>query len=82
VLAHLLSLPDPPAVLNIAQPPAVAMADLLDARRQPWHFGPANPAAIPRLVLDTARLAGLLPLPPATPASLIADLDHLGPRWP
>jgi nucleoside-diphosphate-sugar epimerase len=76
VLAHLIhpSNTPLPGTLNLAQPGPVFMADLLDAMGQPWSFGPPRPAAIPRVVLDTRRLAALVPLPPATPASLIADL--------
>ena len=71
-----------PGILNIAQPPVVAMADLLDAKGQPWHFGPKNPAAVARVGLATDRLAALVPLHPATPAALIADLDQFRGRWP
>jgi len=71
-----------PNVLNIAQPAVVAMADLLQARGQPWQFGPPRDSAIARLCVATDRLAALMPLPPATPASLIADLDSVQGRWP
>ena len=71
-----------PRILNVAQPPAMAMADLLQARGQPWQFGPPRPAAVARVAVATDRLAALVPLPAATPASLIADLDSLPGRWP
>ena len=71
-----------PPILNIAQPPDVAMADLLDARKLNWRFGPANPKVVPRVAIDTTLLASLTPLPPVTPASLIADLDTLVGLWP
>ena len=71
-----------PRLLNLAQPPVVAMADLLDARGQVWHFGPARTAAVPSVGVATDRLAALLPLPTLTPSSLIADLNRLGGRWP
>ena len=70
-----------PRVLNVAQPGVVAMADLLTARGHPWVFGPPRAAAIPRVALSTNRLAALLPLAPATPAGLIADLDRVA-GWP
>lgn len=86
VLTHLVHLADQgtalPQVLNVAQPPAVAMADLLQAKGLPWHFGPPRPGAIARVAVSTDRLAALVPLPPATPTSLIADLDSLQGRWP
>lgn len=63
-----------PAVINLAQPGVMAMADLLTARGQPWRFGPPRDGAVARVVLATDVLAGLVPLPPATPASLIADM--------
>ena len=70
-----------PRILNVAQPGVVAMADLLTARGHPWVFGPPRAAAIPRVALSTNRLAALLPLAPATPAGLIADLDRVA-GWP
>ncbi len=86
VLTSLIQMADQgvalPRLLNIAQPPAVAMGDLLAARGQPWHFGPSRPAAVARVAVSTDRLNALLPVPPATPASLIADLDGLRGRWP
>lgn len=63
-----------PHVINLAQPGVIAMADLLDARGQPWRFGPPRAGAVARVVLATDVLAGLVPLPPATPDSIIADL--------
>lgn len=71
-----------PLCLNIAQPPALAMADLLDARQQTWRFGPANPKVVPRVAVDTTLLASLTTLSPVTPASLIADLDTFAGAWP
>lgn len=52
---------DLPFVLNLAAPGAVGMAALLDAARLPWHWGPENPAVLPRVALDTTRLEALLP---------------------
>ena len=70
-----------PRVLNLAQPGIMAMADLLDARGQPWVFGPPRPASIARVALATDRLSAVVPLVPATPAGLVADLD-LVQGWP
>lgn len=82
-LVHLAGQGDAlPRIVNLAQPPVVAMADLLAARGQDWHFGRQRLGAIARVAVSTDRLAALLPLPPATPASLIADLDSLRGRWP
>ena len=50
-----------PLLLNLAAPGAVGMAALLDAARLPWHWGPENPAVLPRVELDTTRLEALLP---------------------
>ena len=81
VLAHLVQLAAEgmvlPRILNLAQSPVVAMGDLLDARGQPWRFGPPRSATVARVAVATDRLDALLPLPPATPAGLIADLDGL-----
>lgn len=69
VLAHLAGMAarhEPlPAVLNIATPQPVTMAALLDAAGQAWHYGPPNSAVIPRVALNTARLQGLIRLPPS-----------------
>lgn len=86
VLARLVDLAaeDPmalPEVLNFAQPGAVAMGDLLTAAGLPWRFGPGM-APAPRVVVDCARLQALAPLPPATPASLVAELATLEGTWP
>ena len=66
-----------PRVLNLAEPGIMTMADLLDARGQAWAFGPPRPAAIARVALDTKRLQALVPMAPATPATLIGDLDRM-----
>lgn len=62
-----------PSRLNIATAPPLPMAALLQAAGKAWHYGPPNPAVLPRAVLDTALLHRLIPLPPTTPAALIAD---------
>jgi hypothetical protein len=67
-----------PAVLNLAQPGVVAMDAVLEAAGAPWHPQPAPPGALPQLSLDGARLAVLLPLPPATPDALVAEARAAG----
>lgn len=71
-----------PPILNIAQPPVVAMADLLSAAGRPWRYGPVQPGVVPRVGLATHRLAALMPLPTATAAGIVADLASLKDRWP
>ena len=66
---------DLPPVINLAQPGVVSMAALLRARGQSWRFGPPRDAAVGRLLVDVALLAGLVTLPPATARGLVADLD-------
>lgn len=73
---------DLPEVLNLAQPPALAMGDLLTAAGAAWQFGPPRAAAIPKVAVATARLAGLVDLPQATAEGMIAELDRLKPVWP
>ncbi|MEI6099655.1 MAG: SDR family oxidoreductase [Alphaproteobacteria bacterium] len=72
---------DLPLVVNLAQQPPVAMADLLQACGQDWRFGPPRAAAVGRVVLNTDRLATLTDLPHTSAAALIADLRSL-PGWP
>lgn len=71
-----------PTVLNLAQPGALAMADVLDAAGASWTWGPPRPAAIPRVTLSSARLAALVALQPATPAGLVAELAALAQAAP
>ncbi len=71
-----------PPILNVAQPPALAMADLLKAAGADWRFGVPRDGAIPRVALALDRLAALVPLQPATAASVVADLDALKGLWP
>jgi nucleoside-diphosphate-sugar epimerase len=66
-----------PEVLNLAAPgPGVAMADLLDAAALRWRPCAAPDTALPRLVLDTARLAQVVDLPPET-----GQPDHIVAEW-
>lgn len=64
-----------PFLLNVAAPGAVGMASLLDAAALPWHWGPDNPAVLPRVELDTTRLEGLLPgaAGEGTAAAMVAE---------
>lgn len=71
-----------PAILNVAQSPALAMADLLDAYGTPWQFGLPRAEAIGALAFNTARLQGLIPLPIATAQGVIDDLNSLKGVWP
>jgi hypothetical protein len=68
-----------PALLNIAAPRPVAMADLLDAAGRVWRFGPDHPGIVPRVVFDTARLGSILRLPPqaSQPAAMVAEWRQL-----
>ncbi|WP_299840649.1 NAD(P)-dependent oxidoreductase [uncultured Jannaschia sp.] len=75
-LAALSAHPGPlPCVLNLGAPGLVDMADLLRAARRDWEAVPAPETALPEVALDTTRLAGIVPLDPATatPATLIAE---------
>lgn len=71
-----------PAILNLAQPPALAMADLLTAAAADWRFGPPRAAALPIVAVSVARLAALVDLPAATAEGMIAELDSLKSVWP
>ena len=62
-----------PAVLNLAEPGGVAMADLLAAAGIGFDWRPAPADALARVVLDVGRLRSLVPLPPADPARLVAE---------
>ena len=70
-----------PGVINLAQPGVMAMADLLTARGQTWSFGPARSGVVGRFVLATTLLQSLVPVPMATAAGLVADMDSLR-GWP
>lgn len=70
-----------PDVLNLAQHPPVAMADLLQARGQTWRFGPPRAGVVARVALNTDRLAAFVDLPSTSPKGLIADMNSV-PGWP
>lgn len=69
---------DLPPVLNVASPGLVAMSDLLVAARQPFSWTEAPPSALPRLELDVARLAALVPLEPVRADLLIEEARQGG----
>lgn len=71
-----------PHILNLAQPPALAMADLLAAAKADWSFGPPRPQAIPRVAVAVDRLATLVDLPPTSATGVVADLETLKGLWP
>lgn len=71
-----------PGILNLAQPPALKMADLLTAAGADWRFGAARPGSVARVAVSVARLAGLVALPTATADSVVADLASLQGLWP
>lgn len=82
VLAQLLrraALGQPlPKLLNIAAQPPVFMADLLRAADLPFQVTVSQTPVIAKVCLSTARLAGLVDLPPQTADDLIADWRSLG----
>lgn len=71
-----------PVILNLAQPPALRMADLLTAAGATWHYGPNRIGVVPRVAVNVSRLSALVGLPNATAATVIADLNGLKGRWP
>jgi nucleoside-diphosphate-sugar epimerase len=72
---------DLPPILNVAQPGAVAMADLLQVSGRSWRFGPERAGIIPRVEVDVTKLCRILPLPRAAPADLVAELRQLAGIW-
>ena len=71
-----------PAILNIGQPPALVMADLLQAYGADWSFGPPRKAAVPRVELCVDLLAGLIDVPQASARTVVDDLASLDGQWP
>lgn len=65
VLLALLAAPARPAVLNVARPGLVAMADVLDAAGIRFAWRPAPQGALPELALDVTLLQEIYPLPVA-----------------
>ena len=83
VLIALLAVPNLPELLNIAQAPSVEMGALLRAAGRSFATVSAPKNAISEVVLDVTRLNALLapiiPLPPADPAQMVAEISVLEP---
>lgn len=71
VIAALMALPAPPAIINIASPAPIEMHSLLDAAGLTWTPRPAPATAIPMVCLDTALLQSLAPVAPPTARDLV-----------
>lgn len=67
-----------PAIVNIAQPGGIAMADLLTAAGQSWTWKAAPATAIPSLDLDLSLMQSLIDVPPADPVTLVAEARLAG----
>jgi UDP-glucose 4-epimerase len=65
VIAALADAPDLPAVLNVAAPAPVAMADLARAAGGDWRWRPAPEGAVERLTLDCTALTRRVHFAPA-----------------
>jgi nucleoside-diphosphate-sugar epimerase len=73
VVAALARAPLLPPVVNVAQPGPLDLADILDAAGVAFAWRAAPPAAVPLAAMDVGRLAALVPLPPADPATIAAE---------
>lgn len=62
-----------PPILNIATPDNLFMADLLNAARVPYRFGPTRQDVIPKVCLSTKRLATLVHLPTVGAQAMVDD---------
>lgn len=78
VIRALLAQDTRPDVINVAQPGAVAMHDLLAAAGLAWDWRPAPDGVLASLALDVTLLQGVLDIAPATAADLIADAKAAG----
>lgn len=79
VFADLLALGQiAPAVINVAQPGLVAMADLLASAGHTWTWQEAPATAIPELALDLRLMQSLITVPDADPAILVAEARQAG----
>ena len=65
VLIALIAAPARPAVVNVARPGLVAMAEVLAAAGVPFDWTSASPDALPEMALDVTLLQGICRLPPA-----------------
>ncbi|MGP3696612.1 NAD-dependent epimerase/dehydratase family protein [Rhodobacter sp. NSM] len=52
-----------PGILNLGVPPAVDMADLLEASGLAWRWGPPREGVVPRVGMALDRLAAICDLP-------------------
>lgn len=77
-LIDLLALDHRPALLNLAQPGLIDMADLVRAAGADWTFQPAPDTVLPRLELDLSRLTAMLSVPPADATTLVAEARACG----
>ncbi|MDE4134806.1 NAD(P)-dependent oxidoreductase [Phaeobacter sp. QD34_3] len=81
VLAALLFAPDLPGVINVAQPGAIEMGDLLRAAGLDFSPRPAPETVIGEVALDVSRLIALLPTQSApaaaNPAQMVAEWTAL-----
>jgi hypothetical protein len=71
VLLALLAAPTRPAVLNVARPGLVAMADMLNVAGIRFDWRPAPQGALPELALDVTLLQGICPLPTADATAMV-----------
>ena len=71
VILALLALPQRPAVLNVARPGLVEMADLLTAAGVPFDWQSAGPEALPELALDVTLLQRIYKLPAVSATALV-----------
>lgn len=69
-----------PPILNVAAQSAVHMEDLAEAGSIPWRFIPAPPHAHQNIVLNTAKLARIAPMPHGAwkPKAIIGEWAGLG----
>lgn len=76
-LSALCLAPTLPPILNLAEPGPVGMEALLVEAGIAWDWASASPGALPRVVLETALLETVIPLPPSDPARMIAEWRSL-----
>ncbi|PPB79543.1 nucleoside-diphosphate-sugar epimerase [Albidovulum inexpectatum] len=82
ILLRLVRAPgDLPPVLNVAQPGAVRMEDLLEADGRVWRPRRARPEAIECVRLNTELLQSTIgAITPASAIGIVADLRRIVPR--
>ncbi len=77
VLGVLLTLPQLPGVVTLAQPGLIEMGALLDAAGLDWTARPAPGNAISRVLLDTRLLQDLVQLPEVDAAQMVQQWRRL-----